>query len=159
MRANVRAGRAGLALFTAAALLAALAVTAGAAAIVFQTESLGAFNKQLAAGQVHAVTFNKKPHTIHISLNNHQHMLASYDSKNFDALEKQIQDAGVPVLIEHPHANTAPVHHRLRYVAAGVLIVLIVVIGVVLWLNKRRPPEADAGDASAPAAGAAPPAP
>ncbi len=146
---------------TAAVVAAALLLAAssyGAAAIHFTPESLTVFYKQLANGQVHAVTFNKLPHSIHISMNDGQHFIASYDPTKFAGLSARIQAAGVPVLIEHPHPKTGPVHHRLRYVAAAVLVVLIVVIAVVLALNRRRN-QADAEAAAAQPAAAAPPPP
>jgi hypothetical protein len=35
-------------------------------------------------------------------------------------------------------ASKAPVHHKLRYIAGGILIAVIVIVGAVLLVDRRR---------------------
>ena len=130
-----------LAALMLALALAVLALGAPAgAAVRFTHESYAAFQAQLSGGKIHAVTFNKKAHTVHISLNDGRHMLAVYPPSNEPAIAAQLTAKGVPFKIEKAK-KAAPVHHKLRYIAAGVLVVLIVIVVVVLAVNRRRPAE------------------
>ena len=36
------------------------------------------------------------------------------------------------------NASKKPVHHKLRYIAGGILVVVIVVVGAVLIVNRKR---------------------
>jgi hypothetical protein len=124
-----------------------LAVATGAV-IHFQHESYQAFQNQLASGQVKAVTFNKKPHSAHITLKNGTLMLAVYPPLQEHQLAAELAAKGVPLTIEHTHKTTAakPVHHKLRYIAGGILVVVILTILAVLLIGRRRNlAEADGG--------------
>jgi hypothetical protein len=156
-RMNSRKSRAALLASLAAALLVAVSV-ASAAAVRFTHESFQDFQRQLSAGQVKAVTFNKKAHTVHVTLGDGRHVLASYPPREEPSLAAQIQAKGATVTVQKKNKAKA-VHHKLRYIAAGVLLVLIVIVAAVLALNRRRPPAREpvpgaAGAASAGAAGA-----
>ena len=122
----------------------------------FVKESFSSFQAQLAGGQVTAVTFNKKAHSVHVTLKSGELLVASYPPLQYKAISAQIKAKGVPVTVEHVTRAGTPTttHHKLRYIAAGVLVVVIIVIALVLGFNRRRPPaEATAGDVPA----AAPP--
>jgi hypothetical protein len=125
-----------------ACLTLALAAGAGAqtAVVRYQHESFGAFEKQLGAGQIHAATFNKKAHTLHLLLNNGKHMLVSYPSHVEPQLAAKLQAHGVPVTIEKKKKKTVAkaVHHTLRYIAGGIVIVVIIVVAAVLLVDRRR---------------------
>jgi ATP-dependent Zn protease len=129
-------------------------VSAGAAvgATHFQHESFGAFQKQLSAGQIHAATFNKKAHTLHLSLNDGRHMLVSYPSHEEPQLASKLRAKGVPVAVEKKKGTAKKAaHHTLRYVAAAIVVVVIgVIVGVLLLDRRRKLGEARDG-ASAPA--------
>ncbi len=126
----------------------------------FTKEDFSAFQAQLNSGQVTAVTFNKKAHSVHVTLKSGELLVASYPPLQYKTISAQIKAKGVPVTIEHvtKAGTTTTTHHKLRYIAAGVLVVVIIVIVLVLGFNRRRPPaEAAAGDA--PGAAAPPPSP
>jgi len=117
--------------------LLALAAPAGAeTGIHYTRESFGAFQHQLNAGQIHAVVFNKKAHTMHLEMSDGRRLLVSYPSHNEPQLAALITARGVPVTV--PKHTAKPVHHTLRYVAGGILIVVIIVILGVLLVGRRR---------------------
>lgn len=143
----------------AALALGVLPASAGAAGIHYTHESMSALDAQIAAHQVQTAKFNKKAHTVHVRLNDGRHVLASYPSHNANQLAAQLTAAGAAVTLP-PKPKAKPVHHRLRYIAGGILIALIVIVAVVLGLNRRRPQEAAVGAraGSDVGAGGAPPA-
>lgn len=118
----------------------ALLMAAGAiGAVLFVHESYGAFEKQLAAHQIHAATFNKKAHTLHLSMNDGRHLLVSYPSHNEPQIAAQLEAKGVPVTVEKKAKKPTPaVHHTLRYVAGGILVLVIIVVAAVLLVDRRR---------------------
>jgi ATP-dependent Zn protease len=127
-----------LALCLALAMLV-LAVPAGAAdAIRFTHESYAAFQKQLNAGQIHAVTFNKKAHTVHVSLDDGRHVLASYPSHDEPQIAAQLKAKGASVKVKKAKKTKAAAHHTLRYIAGGILVLLILAVLVVLLVGRRR---------------------
>jgi hypothetical protein len=139
--------------------LAACAVDAAGArtVIVYQHESYEQLQRQMAAGQIGAVTFNKKPHSAHITLKDGRHVLAIYPSHDEPQLAAQLTSRGVPVAIEKHKATVKPAHHTLRYIAGGILVVVILTILAVLLIGRRRnlaggadPSGAGARDPSAP---------
>ena len=142
-----------LAAVLAAAALTALAVPSLAAAVVYTHESYTEAQKQIAAHQVQKATFNKKAHTVHLTLTDGRHVLASYPSHDEPAIAAQIKATGATVAVEK--AKTKPVHHKLRYIAGGILIVVILIVALVLGLNRRKDREEQA---AAGADGAVPPA-
>jgi hypothetical protein len=149
MRRLRRAPRIALA---AGCLTLALAPAAAPAAVHFQHESFPEFEKELAGGQIHAATFNKKAHTLHLSLNDGRHVLVSYPSHEEPQLAAKLQAKGVPVAVEKKKAKAkAAVHHTLRYVAGGILLVVIVVVGAVLMVDRRRRLTAEGKPEGAPA--------
>jgi hypothetical protein len=142
-----------LAAFVTAVALSILAVPAmGAAAVHFTPEPYKALQGQIAAGQVKAAAFNKKAHSIHVTLKDGRHVIASYPSHDEPTLAAQLSSKGATVKVKK--AKKKAVHHKLRYIAGGVLIVVIVVVALVLGLNRRRPRD---GEPAAPP-GAVPPA-
>ncbi len=116
-----------------------LAVPAGAASSVhFTHESYADFQKQLSAGQIHAVTFNKKAHTVHVSLNDGRHVLASYPSHDEPLIAAQLKAKGASVKVKKVKVKPAAAHHTLRYIAGGILVILILVVLAVLLIGRRR---------------------
>jgi hypothetical protein len=138
MNRTVRSARraAVLAMTLALALVTAASATG---AVHFTRESFGAFEKQLAAGQIHAATFNKKAHTLHLSMNDGRHLLVSYPSHEEPQLAAKLAAKGVPVAVEKKKAKPkATVHHTLRYVAGGIVVIVIIVVAAVLLVDRRR---------------------
>ena len=145
------------AVLTAGAVTGVAAPARGARAVHFTPESYQALQGQIAAGQVHAATFNKKAHTLHITLADGRHVLVSYPSHDEPQLVAQLKSKGASVKIKK--AKKKAVHHKLRYIAGGILVAVIAIVAIVLGVNRRRPHEAEpaAGGPAAPT-GAAPPA-
>ncbi len=149
----------------AAALLACLLVLAPLAPVAasvaavtvvhYQHESYQAFQNQMASGQVKAVTFNKKPHSVHVTLSDGRMMLAIYPPHDEPQLAAALVARGVPVTIEHHKSTIKPVHHTLRYIAGGILVIVILAILAVLLIGRRRN-LTDAADGGAAQAGEAP---
>ena len=121
-------------------ILLATVASAGAQTVVrFTHESFGAFEKQLAAGQIHAATFNKKAHTLHLSMNDGRHLLVSYPSHEEPQLAAKLEAKGVPAAVEKKQKKaTAAVHHTLRYIAGGIVVLVIIVVAAVLLVDRRR---------------------
>jgi hypothetical protein len=129
-----------------------LCMAAGATgAVLFVHESYGAFEKQLAAHQIHAATFNKKAHTLHLSMNDGRHLLISYPSHNEPQIAAALEAKGVPVTVEKKAKKATPaVHHTLRYVAGGILVLVIIVVAAVLLVDRRRKLGEEGGDTPPP---------
>ncbi len=129
----------------AAALVAPAAAPAasGEEAIKYGHESLAEYEHQLEAGQVTALVVNKRIRRLHITLKNGQHMLATYAPKKEPELVAKATAKHVPVSILSPSAAKAeaakvPRHHKLRYIAGGILIAVIVIVGAVVLVDRRR---------------------
>jgi len=125
-----------------ACLLALVGATAAAATVTFQKESTQAYEKQLSSGQIKEATINKKVRSVHLTLKNGSHVLVKYAAHEEPKYAAALGAKGVPVTILQPTAAAKevakPVHHKLRYIAGGVLIVVILVVGGVLLLDRRR---------------------
>jgi hypothetical protein len=131
-------------LAVACAMLAAIvvAVPASAATVIhFQQEGVAAYEAQLHKGEVHALTFHPGTSTghLHISMNNGTHFTVAYPSSEQAKLVAQATADHARVLIATVQVKkTAPVKHKLRYIAGGILIVVIVVVLIVLLIGRRR---------------------
>jgi hypothetical protein len=122
-------------------LAAVFAAPAVAATAHFEKESLQAYEAQLHHGQVHALTFHPGTPTghLHISLNNGGHMTVAYASSEQGKLVTQAQAANARVKIATVQTKkTVAVHHKLRYIAGGILIVVIILVLIVLLIGRRR---------------------
>jgi hypothetical protein len=119
-----------------------LALPAGAATVIhFQQESLPTYEAQLHKGEVHALTFH--PGTsighLHISMDNGTHYTVAYAISEQGKLVAGAQADHARVQIATVQVKkTAPVKHKLRYIAGGILIVVIIVVLVVLLIGRRR---------------------
>lgn len=149
MNRSTRAPQSICATMCLALIAAVLAVPAGAAGVHFTHESYTEFQKQLSAGQIHAVTFNKKAHSVHVTLNDGRHVLASYPSHEEPQLAAQIRAKGASVKIEKSKKAKAATHHTLRYIAGAIVVVVILVVLVVLLIGRRRALVEDDGQALA----------
>jgi hypothetical protein len=116
-----------------------LAPTASAAGSTaspkFTDESLRAYEQQLASGQIEVVRFNEKAHAMHLTLEDGRHMRVVYTPGSEPTLRAALQAKGVSL----PAVKKPTVHHTLRYVAAGILVVvLLIAVGAVMMIRKRR---------------------
>jgi hypothetical protein len=124
------------------ALLAPVA-SAAEATVKYTHESLKAYEQQLASGQIQNATFNKRVRSVHLTLKDGRHMLVKYAAHGEPALAAQLQAKGVPVTVLKPaeaarEAKKIPVHHKLRYIAGGILVAVIVIVAAVLLFDRRR---------------------
>jgi hypothetical protein len=150
LRAIVAAGTLGC-MLCVAVTASALAATA----IHFQRESLPALEKQLHGHEVHALVFHPTPAPghIHASLNSGAHMSIVYAASEQAHLVAVAQAEGARVTVAKSTATKKTVHHKLRYIAGGILVAVIVVVAVVLLVDRRRKlrETADGGGGGAPA--------
>jgi hypothetical protein len=129
---------------------AALMLTAGAAGAAvtpnYQPESLKTYEQQLAGGQIQAVTVNKKLRSLRITLKDGSYVLAKYGRKDEPKTVAALEAKHVPVTILTPteaakQVTKKPVKHKLRYIAGGIIIIVILIVGAVLYVNRKRQSE------------------
>jgi hypothetical protein len=150
MNRSIRRPSAPLALLCTALLALLVAAPAIAAGVHFERESLASYEAQLRKGEVHALTFHPasggSAGHLHISLNNGEHMTVTYAASEQPKLVAQARAAGARVKVAVATAKkAAPVKHKLRYIAGGILIVAIVVVLIVLLIGRRRAVAAEGG--------------
>lgn len=129
-----------------AALLLAAGAAGAAIAPSYQPESYKTYEQQLAGGHIQAVTVNKKLRSLRVTLKDGSYVLAKYgpkeEPKNVAALEAK----HVPVTILTPteaakQVTKKTVKHKLRYIAGGIVIIVILIVGAVLYINRKRQSE------------------
>lgn len=125
------------------ALLTAAASAGAAEAVHYTKESLSQFEGQMNAGQIQTAVFNKKIGSIRLTLKNGEHLLVHYGKGAAPSLEAKLKEKHVAVTVlsqaaANKQAKEAPVHHKLRYIAGGIVLAVIVVVGAVLLINRRR---------------------
>jgi hypothetical protein len=126
-------------------LLAALVLLAPAAhaAISYEHESEQAYQSQLAGHEIASVTINKRLRTLRITLKDGRHVLARYPKKTEPEVAAKLKASGAAVAVlskaqAENEAKKVPVHHKIRYIAGGILIAVIVIVVGVLLINRRR---------------------
>ena len=143
LRSSVRALLAAALAAGCALVIAAPLAQAAEPAIAYTKESIGSYEKQLAAGEIKEVTINKRLRSLRTTLKNGEHVLAKYAKKQEPKYAAALEAKGVPLKTLTPTQATAeakskPVHHKLRYIAAAVLVAILIIVGVVLFVNRRR---------------------
>jgi hypothetical protein len=121
--------------------LALVLASPAAAGVHFVKEGLHAYEGQLAHGEVHADAFHPGNGTghLHISLNDGRHFTVAYASGAQAKLMAQARAKGARVLLATAKAKSAkPVKHKLRYIAGGILIAVILIVLAVLLVGRRR---------------------
>jgi hypothetical protein len=137
-----------VALLACASLLPA-AVAAGAAiTVAYQNETFKQYEQQLAGAQIQSVTINKRLRSLRITLKDGRYVLAKYKAHEEPTVAAALEAKHVPVTALAPsealkEVAKKPVHHKLRYIAGGILIVVIVIVGAVLYINRRRNADRD----------------
>jgi hypothetical protein len=139
--------RAALALLLAVSVLCGLLGGVAAAseegAIDYVHESEADFAKQLAGKEVKAVTINKRLRTMRVTLADGRHVLASYPKKQERQTESRLRARGVTVTVlskgeAEREAKPKKAHHKIRYIVGGVVILVILIAGAVLLVNRSR---------------------
>src|SRR4029077_8708514 len=137
----IRLARPMLALSCAAALLGGAAAPA-AAEVKYQHESEQEWKTQLASGQIAAVTINKRAQSLRTTLKDGRYVLAPYPKHELARVESEMTGKHVPYTILSKTeaaklAKAVPRHHKLRYIAGGILVGVIVIVGAVLFVRRR----------------------
>jgi hypothetical protein len=143
--------RAALPLCLALVTLLALAPAALAAAPA-PTETYATLLTQIDAkagsgDRVTAATLDKADHHVRVTLANGARPLVSYPVADDKVLVDTLLHHRIKVVYTKPPS----VHHTLRYIAAGVVVVLLL-IGAGVWFYTRGRPEAPDAPPAAPAA-------
>jgi len=136
-----------LSTFAVSAFCAALLLPSGVAfaevTVHYTKESMQAYEQQLAGGQITAATFNKRVRNLHLTLSDGTHVLVHYPPKDEPTLAAALAAKKIPVTVltssqAKAEASKAPVHHKLRYIVGGILIAVVVIVGAVLLVDRRR---------------------
>jgi hypothetical protein len=133
------------------AYLAISAIALAAAVIHFEPESVSVLKTQENHAQVHALSFHPGSPTghVHVSLDNGRHMTVAYASSEQAQLVTVARENNTPVTIAKSKTATAkPAHHKLRYVAGGILVLVIIVVLAVLLIDRRRKLRETGGEAA-----------
>jgi hypothetical protein len=125
--------------------LATLTLTASSAhaAVSYVHESFPEFEAQLKAGQIGEATINKRVRSVRVLLTDGRHVLVKYAPKEEGHVARELRAHHVTVSVLTPtqaktEASKAPVHHKLRYIAGGIVIAVVVIVGGVLLYNRRK---------------------
>lgn len=97
-------------------------------------ESLQAFEKQLAAGEVKSAALKPKRHLLHVKLADGRHLTVEY-TQSAGHLHKELRAHRVTVA-----KVKAPASHKTRDIVGGVVVVvlIVVVVGLLLFWRRRR---------------------
>jgi len=129
------------------ALLVPSAVAGAEEAITYKHETQQEYEQQLASSQIESVTINKELRSLRIKLKDGTYVLAKYQKGEQPKVKHALEAKGVKVAIlthsaASKEAKSSP-KHKLRYIAGGILIVVIVVVGIVLYVDRKRKAERD----------------
>jgi hypothetical protein len=125
------------------ALALPAAMASAAEGTHYVKESQAEYEQQLAGGQIAAAAINKRIGTVRLTLKNAQHFLVHYSAHQEPTIAAALAAKKVHVTVLKPaeqiaEAKKVPVHHKLRYIAGGILIAVIIVVGAVLLVDRRR---------------------
>jgi hypothetical protein len=113
-----------------------------AAEVTYQKESEQEWKSQLGSGQIATVIINKRAQSLRTTLKDGRHVLANYPKHESPRVEAELRAAHVPFTVlskaeAEKLAKKVPVHHKIRYIAGGILIGIIIVVGGVLFFRRR----------------------
>jgi hypothetical protein len=125
-----------------AAMLPVAAASAAEGSITYTHESFQAYQKQLAAGEIKSAEINKKVRSVHIALKDGRYVLAKYAAHEEPKVVAALEAKHVPVSVLSKTAADKEakkaVHHKLRYIVGGILVAVVIVVGAVLLIDRRR---------------------
>ena len=106
------------------------------------------YERQIAAGEIQSATFNKKIRSLHLTLKNGNHVLFIYPAHDQPKLAAELEKKGITVTVlkkteADKEATAKPVHHKLRYIAGGILVVIVIVVAAVLVIDRKRKQQAE----------------
>jgi ATP-dependent Zn protease len=152
-----RSRRVAVAILASGLLLTGFGALPAPAATAATTESYQALLGQINGGQVRSAVINRKPHTIKVTLDDGSVQRVDYPPAEEKQLSDSLRKHGAVVKIAKKKKAKKAVHHKLRYIAAGIAGVVVVVGLVLLILRGRRPPEPVREPEPAPTAPTEPP--
>ncbi|HEX3520272.1 MAG TPA: hypothetical protein VHT29_14660 [Solirubrobacteraceae bacterium] len=125
------------------ALLPAAIAAAAEPTIKYAPESFAQYQKQLNEGKIKAVTINKRVRSLRVTLGDGSYVLAKYAAHEESKIDAALHAKGVQVTILKPaeaakEVKKAPVKHKLRYIAGGIVVVVVIVVGLVLFVDRKR---------------------
>jgi ATP-dependent Zn protease len=100
----------------------------------FTKESIQAYEQQLSSGQIKQATFNPPKHTMRLTLKDGTHFHVLYQHGEEPKLRAALASKGVAL----PKVTKPHIDHKLRYIAAGVGVVVLILIAAGLVLVRRR---------------------
>jgi hypothetical protein len=123
--------------------LSAPAASAAEETIKYTKESQQAYEQQLAKREIKEAVINKRLRRLRMTLKDGRHVLYRYPAKGEPALAAQLKARHVPVTILTPaeakrEESKIPRHHKIRYIAGGVLLAIVVIGGAAFLINRRR---------------------
>ncbi len=125
------------------ALAPAAPASAAEGTVHYVKENLAEYEHQLSSGQIAAATINRRVGTVRLTLKGGEHFLVHYAAHEEPKVAAALAAKRVPVTVLKPaealkEANKVPVKHKLRYIAGGILIAVIIIVGAVLLVDRRR---------------------
>ena len=123
-------------------VLLALALVVPGAALAAPTESYQTALSQIDAGIVIRGVVNSRPHRVEVLLRDRKEYFAVFPPHGERALLHTLHAHGAKVVFASNKRGTprptGPVHHHIRYIAAGILAALIAAGGSILLFKRRR---------------------
>jgi hypothetical protein len=124
------------------------APAAAGAVIAYQNETFKEYEQQLAGAQIQSVTINKRLRSLRITLKDGRFVLAKYGKHEEPNVAAALAAKHVAVTVLTPtvalkEVPKKAVHHKLRYIAGGIVIVMILIVGAVLYINRKRAADRD----------------
>ncbi len=104
----------------------------------FQRESYQALLTQVRHGEVHALVLHPQGYKAHASLDNGGHFTATYPGGEVAQLQALARAHNASFTVAKATHTATATHHKLRYIAGGILIVVILVVLAVLLIGRRR---------------------
>jgi len=147
---QLRAAQTASAALTALAMLLFPALLVGApraraeGTVDYTKEDLSQYEDQLNGDQIRSVVVNKRTRSLRVTLKNGQHVFAKYGNKEGPNYYGAIRARHVPITFLSPAGAKAEQGggkhpgHEIRYIAGGVLIAVIAIVGGILYFNRRR---------------------
>jgi hypothetical protein len=115
-------------------LAAGVAGAAKGSAAHFTQESIRAYEQQLARDQIKLATFSVPKHTMRLTLKDGRHVHVIYSHGEEMKLHAALAAKGVSLPAVPKHHTV----HKLRYIAVGVLVVVLILVGVAFVMIRRR---------------------
>jgi hypothetical protein len=124
-------------------LLASASPALAAEGVTYTKQTKQEYESQLANAEIQSAEFNKRARNLHLTLKDGRHVFVHYGKGEEPKLLGELKAKGISVTILTPTQAKAeiakkPVHHKLRYIAGGILIAVIVIVGIVLLVDRRR---------------------